>query len=335
MKNTTVTKRKTNDDPVGDRLLAVGYPEPGEQTAIVKTDPKVGSALPTFSAPPVDQAALSNMNDSDLVFVTKNACSIHAQAGSYAREFLAEFKRRFDGGKIAGKPYFGYKNFNNLCADKLEISARQVRNILNNNPGGRKDREVKPRPSLKDLQDLKAENKRLKAHVAQVEAANERAEKAAALPTAGYTQQEVEKAKEDAVRDQQKIAAMEKRESEKKIAALDRTVHKLTKKQPKQATSKPAATTSKPSFAISQSPIDDSMTWSKGDAVRRIVGWTMSIIQHFTVVEKRWIVDGVIERLRDELAFETGDALGAASPACSTESLEARPQPAVQEACHD
>jgi hypothetical protein len=323
------------EDPEGDKLLVVGDPEPGQGKAIVKAEPKVGSALPTFSAPPIAQAELSNMKDSELVIVAKNACSIHMQAGAYAREFLAEMKRRFDEGKKVLKPYLGYKNFNNLCADKLEISARQVRNILNNNPGGRKGREVKTRPSLKDLQDLKAQNKRLKAHVEQVEAANERVSKGAAQQAAGYTEQEIAKAKKDAVKDHQKIAAMEKRESERKIAALEKTVRKLAKKKVNIAAGKPAATTAKPTFAISHSPIDDSVTWSKDEAVRRIVGWTMSIIKHFTVVEKHWIVDDVMTRLRDELAFETGDAHEAAGPAGATESLETRPQPVVQEACHD
>jgi len=66
---------------------------------------------------------LRNLQDADLLFAAKNACSIHTQAGTYAKEFLTEMKRRFKEGKNVGKPYLGYKNFDNLCADKLEISS--------------------------------------------------------------------------------------------------------------------------------------------------------------------------------------------------------------------
>jgi hypothetical protein len=316
MKNSETATHGPQDNrqPVG------GCTGPTKTEAITKAALKVGSALPTFSAPPIEEVVLSNLNDADLVFVAKNACSIHAQSGAYAREFLAELKRRFNEGKRVRKPYFGYKSFNNLCANKLEISARQVRNILNNDPGGRKGRVAKPRRSLKDLEEVKAENKRLLAHVRLIEADNVRFSKESALQTLDFIPREIEQAKKDAVRDHQKIAAKEKQESENKIATLESTLHKLTlecrrlQKQPKQVTSKRAATTSKPSYAIPQSPVDELETWSKDEAVRRIVSWTVSVIKHFPGLEKRWIVDEATARLRGELDFGQADTLKVPNP---------------------
>jgi hypothetical protein len=150
------------------------FPAKADQstTAIVKVEAKVGSTLPVFSVPPIDVVVLSNLNDKDLLSVAKQACSFHTQAGAYAKEFLAELKRRFNEGKKLRKPYLGFKNFDKLCADRLEIGERQVRNILNNDRGGRKGRALKPRPKLKELENVKAENKRLKAHAKLVEDAN-------------------------------------------------------------------------------------------------------------------------------------------------------------------
>jgi len=76
---------------------------------------------------------------------------------------------------------------------------------------------------------------------------------------------------------------------------------------------------SKPSFAISHSPIDDSKTWAKEDAVRRIISWTLSSIKRFSLIEKRQIVEDVIVKLRDELAFEAADAHRAVVPSVSTD----------------
>lgn len=145
----TNVKRDGTEHPDQGQALEGARLESADETAIVKADSEIGSVLPIFPAPPIDQAILSNMKDSELLLNAQNACSVHAQAGAYAKEFLAELKRRFVECKKAGKQYLGYKNFDKLCADKLEISARQVRNILNNNPGGRKGRTVKPRPSIK------------------------------------------------------------------------------------------------------------------------------------------------------------------------------------------
>ncbi len=316
--------------PQDSRLLVAGYTGPVETHALTKADPKVGSTLPTFSAPPIDEALLSNLNDAELVSVAKTACSIHTQAGAYAREFLAEMKRRFDEGKKIRKLYLGYKNFNNLCADKLEISARQVRNILNHNPSGRKGRAVKPRPSLKELEEAKAENRRLKAHVRLIEADNDRVSKGPGQQVANFAPQEVEQAKKDAIRDYQKIAVKESQESDKKIAALESTVRKLTEicrsleKQRKQATSKSNTVSSKPSVAVS--PYDDSRTSAKEDVVRRITSWTLSNIKEFTLIDKRQIVDEVIAKLRDDMDFEAADAEQPTGVTYRTQ-LEAQPQP--------
>lgn len=64
----------------------------------------------------------------------------------------------------------------------------------------------------------------------------------------------------------------------------------------------------KPSFTISHSPVDDSETWAMEDAVRHIVSWTLHCLKGFALIEKRRIVEDVIGKLRDELAFEAPDA---------------------------
>jgi len=81
------------------------------------------------------------------------------------------------------------------------------------------------------------------------------------------------------------------------------------------------------SFAISHSPIDDSETWSKEEAVRQIFSWTLSCIKGFSLTEKRQIIEDVIAKLRDEMAFEKVDAgktaIEPCSPAPIPESLAA------------
>jgi hypothetical protein len=230
--------------------------------AIVKVEPKVGSTLPVFSAPPIDAVVLSNLNDNELLSVAKHACSIYTQAGAYAKEFLAELKRRFDEGKKLRKPYLGFKNFDKLCKDQLEIGARQVRNILNNNRGGRKGRALKPRPKLKELEDVKAENKRLKAHAKLVEDANDRIAGGQKQLPAGYTKLDLEQAKKDAARDHQKIAASEKQRSENEIEALKDAVRKLARenrklqKDPQQSRHTPERTksSSRPVMSDTETP---------------------------------------------------------------------------------
>jgi hypothetical protein len=285
----------TRTGPAGSRQLQPA--EDQSAKAIVKVQAKVGSTLPTFSAPPIDEVVLSNLNDGDLLSVAKNACSIHTQAGAYAKEFLAELKRRFDEGKKVKKLYLGYKNFDLLCADKLEIGARQVRNILNNNPGGRKGRNGRPRPSAGELEAIRAENKRLKNHVKQVEDANDRIAGGHGQLTAGYTKQDIEKARKDAVRDHQKIAAKEKEQSENEVEALKKTVGKLTQenrnlqKEPKRSHSKPASTKPSPGSLIT-----DSETPTKEEVVSRAV----AIIKPFSLSDRRLIIDEIAARLRDE-----------------------------------
>jgi hypothetical protein len=137
----------TRTGPAGSRPL-LPAPEPSDK-AIVKVPPKVGSALPTFSAPPIDEVVLSNLDDKYLIFVAKHACSIYKQAGAYAKDFLAELKRRFDEGKKLGKPYLGYKNFDKLCDDELKIGARpRKRPGLGRPPPSRIGGEGRWRPEL-------------------------------------------------------------------------------------------------------------------------------------------------------------------------------------------
>ena len=247
---------------------------------------------------------LTNLNDRDLLSVAKHACSIHTQAGAYAKEFLAELKRRFDEGKKLRKPYLGYKNFDKLCKDRLEIGARQVRNILNNNPSGKKGRALKPRPTLHELENVKAENKRLKAHAKLIEDANDRIAGGHERLAAGYTKQDLDQAKKDAVRDHQRLAAKEKEQSENEVEALKDTVRKLTQenrklqKEPKQSRSKPASTKSS-----SRSHVADSETPTRDEAVRRAV----AIIEPFSFSDRRLIIDEIEARLRDESTRDAGD----------------------------
>jgi hypothetical protein len=296
---------------VGAWPVALGHPKPGQQTAIIKDEPKVGSALPTFSAPPIDEVVLSNLNDTDLLYAAKNPCSILMQSGAYAREFLAELKRRFDEGKKLGKPYLGHKNFDKLCCDKVDITSRQVRNILNNNPGGRKRRVVKPRPSVKEVEEVRAENKRLKTHAALIDDANDRATRDSARPAADYTKQDVEQTKRDAIRDVQGIAAKEKQENKNEIAALKETVSKLAddnrdlREQPTKSASKPGDMSFKPSLENSCSAIVGSESLSKEEAARHIIRFGLLISKRFSRIDKRWITDEAVAGLRDELARET------------------------------
>jgi hypothetical protein len=67
---------------------------------------------------------------------------------------------------------------------------------------------------------------------------------------------------------------------------------------------KPKQPMSKPSFAIASSPIDGSDTWSQEDTSRRILSWTLSCLKGFSLMQKRLIVEDVIAKLRDELAFD-------------------------------
>jgi hypothetical protein len=276
----------------------------GIGAAIVKVEPKVGSTLPVFSAPPIDGVVLSNLNDKELLSVAKQACSIYTQAGAYAKEFLAELKRRFEEGKKLRKPYLGFKNFDKLCADRLEIGARQVRNILNNDRGGRKGRALKPRPKLKELENVKAENKRLKAHAKLVEDANDRIAGSQKQLPAGYTKLDLEQAKKDAVRDHQKIAATEKQQSENEIETLKDTVRKLTQenrklqKDPKQSRSKPAS---------SGSLIADSETRTRKEVIHHAV----AIIKPFSLDDRRLIIDEIEARLGDESKRDAAHQKGA------------------------
>jgi hypothetical protein len=286
--------------------------------AIVKVPPKVGSALPTFSAPPIDAVVLSNLADKDLISVAKHTCSIYKQAGAYAKDFLAELKRRFDEGKKLGKPYLGYKNFDKLCDDRLEIGARQARNILNNNPSGKKGRTLKPRPTLQELENVKAENKRLKAHAKLIEDANDRIAGGHERLAVGYTKQDLEQAKKDAVRDHQKIAAKEKEQSENEVEALRHTVRKLTQengklqKEPKQSRSKPASTKSS-----SRSLIADSETPTREEVVRHAVAF----IKPFSLSDRRLIIDEIEARLRDESTRDVPDASKTPSGYTSTAAI--------------
>lgn len=288
-------------------------PTAGDKTAIMKVD-KSEAPLPTadglqisvFELPPIDSVLLSHMKDAELFSQAKTASNIYAQAGSYAKELLSEIKRRYVEDKKTGKRYRGHTNFDALCEKELNITGRQARNILNDNPGGRKGRKLPPRPKVSEL---KARNKALKEHVEQVEAANDRAAEILAQQAAsqiGPTPQQLEQAKKDAVRDHQKIATKEKQESEEKVARLEAKVRKLSaeyqKLQSKQRTSKSAK--------------------SKEEAVSRIVGWAVSVIKPFPVADKLWIVDEVTARLRNEPEFDDAVAAEPVGSADQPEQLE-------------
>lgn len=318
-KTSKATTAQTSESAKTD--AAPAQPQPTTDAvdmAIVKVAPKVGSTLPTFSAPPIDEVVLSNLADKDLISVAQHACSIYKQAGAYAKDFLAELKRRFDEGKKFGKPYLGYKNFDKLCTDELEIGARQVRNILNNNPSGKKGRTLKPRPTLQELENVKAENKRLKAHAKLIEDANDRIAGGHERLAAGYTKQDLEQAKKDAVRDHQKIAAKEKEQSENEVEALRHTVRKLTQengklqKEPKRSRSKPASTKSS-----SRSLIADSETPTREEVVRHAVAF----IKPFSLSDRRLIIDEIEARLRDESTRDVPDGSRTHSGYTSTAAI--------------
>ena len=188
--------------------MMASRPAAAVATAIVKVEKSEaplltpdGPDIAVLGFPPIDPVLLSHMNDHELFFRTKNACSIHKQAGAYAKEYLSEIKHRFVEGKKADKPYKGFTNFDVLCQKELEITSRQARNILNDNPGGRKGRKLPPRPKVSAL---RADYKRLTEYVKHLDAAHDRASAGLAQKVAtpiGPTEQELERAKKDAVRD--------------------------------------------------------------------------------------------------------------------------------------
>jgi phenylpyruvate tautomerase PptA (4-oxalocrotonate tautomerase family) len=66
----------------------------------------------------------------------------------------------------------------------------------------------------------------------------------------------------------------------------------------------PAPESGKPPFAITHSPIDGDAAWSKQDASRQILAWSVSCLKNFSTTEKREIAEDVTAKLRDEIAFE-------------------------------
>lgn len=86
-----------------------------------------------------DFCNLTNMRDADLLSSAKSAIDTYKGAGQHVYAHLKELKDRYDKGKKAKKPYLGYKNFDVLCAEKLDLTSRQVRNILNGDPTGKKN----------------------------------------------------------------------------------------------------------------------------------------------------------------------------------------------------
>ena len=74
--------------------------------------------------------------------VGKTAIDLYKGAGHYVYVHLKELKARYDEGKKTSRPYLGYKNFDLLCDEKLELTSRQVRNILNGDPTGKKKNRI-------------------------------------------------------------------------------------------------------------------------------------------------------------------------------------------------
>jgi len=86
---------------------------------------------------------LNKLGDTDLLSSTKTAVEIYKGAGQHVYAHLKELKARYDECKTARKPFLGYKNFDLLCDEKLNLTSRQVRNILNGDPTGKKHSHTK------------------------------------------------------------------------------------------------------------------------------------------------------------------------------------------------
>jgi hypothetical protein len=69
----------------------------------------------------------------------------------------------------------------------------------------------------------------------------------------------------------------------------------------------------KPLVAISYTSFENSETGAKAIAVRRILSWTLECIHHFSLIEKRQIVEELIVKLRDEMEFEATNLKKSAS----------------------
>jgi hypothetical protein len=67
---------------------------------------------------------------------------------------------------------------------------------------------------------------------------------------------------------------------------------------------KPNQPMSKSSFALASSSSDGWDAWSKEDVSRRILSWVSSCLKSLSLMQKRLIVEDVIAKLRDELAFD-------------------------------
>jgi hypothetical protein len=88
---------------------------------------------------------------------------------------------------------------------------------------------------------------------------------------------------------------------------------KAGEKKIKMLAAKPVADQKKKTQKTDDAPVDDSETSSKEEAARHIVCLAASVIKHFSLVEKHWIVDEVVARLRDESARDAADAQEAIS----------------------
>ena len=88
-----------------------------------------------------DFSGVAELQDGDLLSSAKTAIDLYKGAGQYVYVHLKELRARYERGKKIKKPYLGYTNFDSLCDEKLELTSRQVRNILNGDPTGK---EAKP-----------------------------------------------------------------------------------------------------------------------------------------------------------------------------------------------
>ena len=85
-----------------------------------------------------DFSGVAELQDGDLLSSAKTAIDLYKGAGHYVYVHLKELRARYERGKKIKKPYLGYTNFDSLCDEKLELTSRQVRNILNGDPTGKK-----------------------------------------------------------------------------------------------------------------------------------------------------------------------------------------------------
>lgn len=122
-------------------------PQAVPSEAIVAAEPtqpaKVGSSASlSCTLPRHTKAEVSNMQDAVLLPSARDAAAVNDFSGDCLFLYLTEIRKRFAEGKKAKKPHFTNDdgtpctNLNRLYSEKVGITSRQARNILNRNPHG-------------------------------------------------------------------------------------------------------------------------------------------------------------------------------------------------------